>query len=108
MISFLKDRRLRSRGLCPIFDGTQRKWVDPFVVYRGLASGPVKLPEIAEAVDAGKEPETTLAVQTIAAAFGVQRWNGNAGLTDTEILGLITQLDEYVDGAKKKRSPGQT
>lgn len=108
MFGLLKDRRLRARGLFPYWDGSRRRWADPFAVYRALASGDPKLPDIAEAVDEGKEPETGQAVDLICRAFDVGRWNGATGLTDTEILALIAQMDEFVEGAKKNSSPGPT
>lgn len=106
MLRFLRERRLRARGLFPYWDGIRRRWGDPFAIYRLLASGEAKLPDLADAVDQGKEPETSQAIEIITKAFDVRRWDGRAGLIDNEILALIGQLDGYIDEVKKKRNIG--
>ncbi len=108
MLGFLKERRLRARGLFPYWDGTRRRWGDPFAIYRLLASAEEKLPDLADAVDQGKEPETSRAIEIISRAFDVRRWDGRAGLIDNEILALIGNLDAYVEDVKKKRNAGLT
>jgi len=109
-LSKLVERGYRRRGLFPYSDGQRQRWADPFTVYRKLAAGDVTLETLAPALDEQKEPEMTQALDLICNAFAVQRWDDrtSTGLTDWEILSLVDQLDQYVNGVKKNSSVGQT
>lgn len=109
-LAMLADRAKRKRGLFPYWDGERKRWADPFTIYRGLSASDVDLESMAPAIDEQKEPETTQAIDCICQAFDVSRWSDKTctGLTDWEILGLVEQLDNYVNGVKKKSSPGLT
>lgn len=105
---FFRFWRLRRRGLFLYFDGTRRRWGDPFAIYRALTNSEVDLEALAPEVDEQKEPATSQVLKVLCEAFDVQRWDDktHTGLTDNEILALIEQLDAFAEGAKKKRSPG--
>jgi len=103
-------RRLRKRGLFPYFDGRKERWGDPLAISRKLLhESPVVLANIGPFVDEAKEPETTQFVEAVASAFGVKRWNAETetGLTDEEIKHLVLVFMDFLDGLKKKPSPGQ-
>lgn len=104
-------RRLAQRGLFRYHDGQRIRWGDPFALWRGLVNHPeMNLETMAPLVDEGQEPETSIVLNATAEVFGVQRWDSQAGagLTDWEILGLLTALQEYLAALKKNTSPGRT
>lgn len=106
----LRARRNVSRGLFPYHDGTRQRWGDPFTIYRKIKGGDVDLDHVQDAVNDQQEPETTQAIEMIAHAFSVQRWNDESqtGLTDMEILALPVLMGQYLDGVKKNTSIGST
>lgn len=102
---------LKNRMLYPYWDGTKRRYGDPFKIWRELKNnGIVDLDAVAPLVDAGQEPETTKSVEAIAAAFQVRRWNEatKSGLTDWEVLALYWEMASFIEALKKNISPGPT
>ena len=65
---------------------------------------------MAPELDEGKEPESTIVLETIAEVFGVDRWNDKTrtGLIDWELVALLSQLDEFLEGLKKNINHGPT
>src|SRR5574340_1809562 len=104
--SWREKRRLGPRGLFSFFDGTRTRWADPMRIWRGLLSHPKRnLEAMAPAIDAGEEPETTIFAEAVCEVFGVQRWNGDSGLTDEEITQLVIGLQTFLQASKKNTRP---
>jgi len=104
-----KRRRRRSLALMRFWDGERFRYADPFLVWRRIYSDPdVDLQAIAPLADAGHEPEATQAIDLIARAFEVQRFDEatQTGLTDWEICGLLNDMDAYMEAVKKKYNFG--
>lgn len=105
----LLDRRQRRRGLFRYHDGRRWRYGDPFLIWRRLQNHEkCNLETMAPELDEGKEPESTIVLEAIAEVFGVQRWNDETctGLIDWELVALLSQLDEFLEGLKKNINPG--
>ncbi|WP_321376933.1 hypothetical protein [Trichococcus shcherbakoviae] len=97
----------RDRFLFEYYDGKQVRRGDPFRLQRELQNHPkMNLIDMAPFVDQGREPETSICLEATAEIFGVKRWDGESGLTDWEILGLLGELSGYLNALKKNTSPG--
>lgn len=105
------SRRLRQRGLFSFWDGSRQRYADPFKVWREIASNPdLNLEEMAEDIDKGEEPATSIAIKAVCQAFGVERWSDEShrGLTDWELLNLLGDFQGYLELLKKSGSLGPT
>ncbi len=103
------DRRLHQRGLFRYHDGRRWRHGDPFLIWRRLHNHPkCNLETMAPELDEGKEPGATIVLDAICQVFDVQRWDdhGKSGLIDWELIGLLAQLDAFLDDLKKNTSPG--
>ena len=91
------------------FDGHKYCFADPYRVFRQIKEHKkFDLDAMADAIDQGDHEATELAVSTICEVFGVKRFEGSngAGLTDTEMVGLLSDLLGYLEEVKKKYDPG--
>lgn len=104
--------RQRARALFGFWDGFRTKHVDPYQVHRRLHTHP-DLPSFADYAnlfDQGVEPEATQFITAIADTFGIQRWDDakQTGLTDIEIVGILNDFYNWMDGVKKNGPDSQT
>jgi hypothetical protein len=102
-------RRNRGRLIYSYHDGEKWRRADPFLLWRKLLHHPtVNLVEILPLAELGSEPETTQAVETVAEAFGVTRWEerSQSGLLDWEILRLVNDFERWMAALKKNTSLG--
>jgi hypothetical protein len=102
----------RRRGFFVFTDdrGTEHV-LDPFLVFRQLAHDPkINLEKHTVAADHGEEPETTELIEFICRVFGVVRYSPQTqlGMSDWEILGVLGQFHEYLEGLKKNIDTGST
>lgn len=107
LTDWIRRRRLASRGLFPYHDGRRLRHADPFTVWRLLHHHPeLNMEAIGPLVDEGREPETSQLIAALAEIFDVLRFDdaSGRGMTDWEILGLLAELDEFLDGVKKNSS----
>lgn len=103
------SRRLRQRGLFSFWDGSRTRYADPFKVWREIANHQdLNLESMADEIDRGAEPETSIAVTVICQAFAVERWSDEThrGLTDSELLNLLADFQAHLEALKKNGSPG--
>ena len=101
----------QARLIFEYFDGQQWRYGDPFALWRALVNHETfNLTNHLPAVDRGEEPESTIAVEAITEVFGLVRWDsrGGRGLTDGQVIDILTELAVYLEELKKKRSPGLT
>lgn len=99
----------RERALFRFWDGTGWRSIDPWRTWRAVQN--CKTFSFANQlflVDAGEDQETNACIAALCEIFGVQRFDGTAGLTDWEILSLYLSLSDYLDALKKNTSPGPT
>lgn len=102
-------RRQRERDLIRFFDGAKIRYGDPFKIWRDLLNDPeANFETMGDAIDSGAEPETSICINAICRAFGVERWDPakKRGLTDWQLLDLPVQLMDFFDGVKKNSSLG--
>lgn len=102
-------RRQRERDLIRFFDGVKIRYGDPFKIWRDLLNDPeANFETMGDAIDSGAEPETSICINAICKAFGVERWDPakKRGLTDWQLLDLPVQLMDFFDGVKKNSSLG--
>lgn len=109
-----RERRLRKRReLFTYFDGDKLVSIDPWPGYRRFvfhehfeALGDEKLCQLAAE---GVEPHCTNALTAICESFGLKRMDSDGeGMTDAEVFQFLSDLNFYLDGLKKKQSPGVT
>ncbi len=109
LFGWIRRRRLARRELLRFWDGAAWRYCDPFLVWRALKHhDTVNLDTHWAASEDGDEPETTELITAVATAFGVGRFNGESGLTDWELLDLLSKFVDYIEKIKKKRSPSLT
>ena len=104
-------RESRQRALFEYWDGCRQRRADPFLTWRRLFADPaVNLLDLLPLADQGKEPETTQVIEFLCRAFGVERYDERTGqgLTDWEVLRLLSQFHQYLEALKKNTSPGPT
>lgn len=104
------DRRLHRRGLFRYHDGRHWRYGDPFLMWRRLHNhSKCNLETMAPELDDGNEPEASIVLDAICEVFGVQRWDeeSKTGLIDWELIGLLAQLNGFLNDLKKNTSPGQ-
>lgn len=102
-------RRDRDRALFHYWDGQKARRIDPLRVWRELANhDKMDLDTMPAMADEGQEPETTTVVDAFCEVFDVHRWDdaSGTGLTDSDILNLINQLQGYFAALKKNTSLG--
>lgn len=102
--AIFRRRRQRRVELFRYWSGTRWRYGDPFRLYRGLWNDPELNLEIqAPLIDAGQEPESSVAIEAMARVFGIERWDPQTerGATDWEILDVFSQLNDYMLGLKK-------
>jgi hypothetical protein len=111
MRQWRERRRLRRRGLYEYFDGRQWRFVDPYALFRRITTdATVNLAEIGPAAQQGREPEVTQLAEFVCGHFEVQRFDPatRVGLTDAELLGLLSDFWGYVEALKKNGARGVT
>jgi len=109
--SWKHRRSLNKRLLFHYHDGERERLGDPFLLWRRLMNhDKLDLERMGPAVDDGEEPETTIFVESVAEVFGVKQWDETtqSGMTDWEIVDLVSQMHVFFDGLKKNISPGLT
>jgi len=110
LVNFLTaSRRLRQRGLFRFWDGARWRYADPFKAWREICNHEkLNLEDMAEAIDKGDEPETSIALEVVCQVFGVERWSQQThrGLTDSELLNLLGDFQEFLEALKKNGNPG--
>lgn len=107
--SWRERRRMRGRALFCFWDGQRQRYADPFRTLRALDHhGEMNLTAMADLVDKGVEPESTVVINGVAEVFGVTRWDeaSGTGLTDWEITGLLSDFLAYLESLKKNGNPG--
>jgi hypothetical protein len=112
LVNFLTaSRRLRQRGLFRFWDGRRWRYADPFKCWREINNHEkLNMESMADDIDAGNEPETSIALNAVCEVFGVERWSDKTrrGLTDSELLNLLADFQEFLELLKKSGSPGPT
>lgn len=105
----LARRKLSERELFRFHDGQQVRYGDPFRIYRSIINDQrIDIAREQPLIDAGSEPETTKALAVLCDAFGVTQWDGETGLSDWEILALLTQFTDYMEALKKNGNESAT
>jgi hypothetical protein len=106
-----RRKAARARALFTYWDGRKWRYTDPFLAWRRLDNHKtLSLDSMAPLADAGKEPETTIMVETLCEVFNVTRWDETmaTGLTDWQVLNLLVELLAYFQSLKKSISLGPT
>jgi hypothetical protein len=109
IFSWKKRREERKRLLFRYHNGQSRVVADPMLLWRAILNHPkLDLATAGAFIDAGQEPESSEALQTLCDIFGLVRFDPQtgAGLTDLEVLDVAGQFSEYMDLVKKNISPG--
>ena len=107
IFGWIRRRRMNRRELLRYWDGSAFRYGDPFLLWRRLKHHETLTidAELWQAADRGDEPECTQLVKAVAETFGVDRFDGERGLSDWEILDLYAMLLDYLDTLKKKHNP---
>lgn len=98
------------RDIFEFWDGQAYRNIDPWRAFRDIRDdAKFNLEEHPELIaDSGAEPETTYMALAVCRAFGVERFDGKKGLTDQELMELLTDLVIYLRDLQKKTDFGST
>lgn len=97
------------RCIFGFWDGTRWRRVDPLPVFRAIESDPeFNVSRDPGLYDRGDPDATARAVAAVKRAFGVETFDGERGLTETECLLLLNEFWAYCGDVKKKASQQPT
>ncbi len=106
--SLVASRRDNRRNLFSFRDPStgRRRRIDPLQAFRAIETHPKYDEERLAFAAAGREPETSEFLEILAAAFRVQRFDGQNGLTDAELFRVFDEFSDWVEREKKTLNPG--
>ena len=95
----------RERLIFGFWDGRRWRRVDPLPVLRALDADPeFNTSRDPGLIDRGDEEARGRALSAVKRAFGVEAFDGQKGLTETELLLLLVEFWDFCADLKKKAS----
>src|ERR1017187_6224960 len=104
-------RMVSAGAIFAFWDGRKIRYGDPFRIWRDLTQDEeVNFDRLMPEIDDASSPAITTALNHVCKVFKVERWDEEkqAGLTDLQLLHLLSDVLRWTAFVKKKPSPGAT